>query len=505
MSRHDSETRAHARAGVLALILFLTAAGIGGAQNKADRSEQPAGGPEGDSVSFFGNGGEDAASGDEGAKAERVRINGSLNFLSRAYLGGGALGAVGSDSDDEDTTRVNPSARFDLSYKGASTELSANLRLDPDRLKDHPEDVIDEAYARIFLGDFVLEGGKMKIVWGKGDKLHVLDLFNANDYTDFIIPDYIERRIAEPMFHLAWNGPSGVRAEFVWTPTMTPDRLPTEGRWIASQTSTVKKILEQYVGYRYAQLYGNGTNPAAVLAANAYLSAHSDASAFMPDTGTLDYGQYGVRITGSVGPADIGASYYLGRFKTPSVAFGYTGTQVTSVETAYDVLQSFGLEGAAVLGPINTRAEAAYYLTKDIAGDDPTVKNNRLAWLFGFDVDLPVSNLNINIQTIGAYILKKDEILSPLDVDYDKDRRYSNNKIVLKLSDSFNHEKIKPELTFIWGIERRDYYLNPKIEYKILDEFKIELSGLLLFGSRDGEFGSFTDNDFVQIAMKYSY
>jgi len=504
MSRHDSTMRAFIRAGALAAFLFL-AAGSGGALDKADRPESPADGAEGESASFFDNGGEGSATGGAEVKAETVRVNGSLNFLSRAYLGGGAMGAVGSDSDDEDTTRVLTTAKVDLSYKGPSTEVFTSFRLDPDRLNDHPEDVIDEAYARIFLGDFVLEGGTMKIVWGKGDKLHVLDLFNANDYTDFIIPDYIERRIAEPMFHLAWNGPSGLRAEFVWTPTMTPDRLPTEGRWVAGETAAVRTIIERYVGYRYAQLYGNGTNPAAVLAANAYLGSHSEASSFMPDTGTLDYGQYGVRITGSIGPADIGASYYLGRFKTPSVAFGYSGSQVTSVETAYDVLQSFGLEGAAVCGPVNTRAEAAYYLTKDTAGQDAAVKNNRIAWLFGFDTDLPVSNLNLNIQTIGSWILKNDEILSPLDVDYDKNGHYSNNKIVFKLSDSFNHEKIKPELTFIWGIERRDYYLNPKIEYKILDEFKIELSGLLLFGSRDGEFGSFVDNDFVQVTMKYSY
>jgi len=499
MSHHESETTPLFRTVLLVLILALTMAGNAAAQDKDNESD-------GDSTSFFSDEGEGSSSaGGKEAKADKVHVSGSLDFISRAYVGGEALGAVGSDSDEEDTTLVLTTAKVDVSYKGASTEVFTNLRLDPDRLKDHPEDVIDEAYARIFLGDFVLEGGKMKIVWGKGDKLHVLDLFNANDYTDFILPDYIERRIAEPMFHLAWNGPSGLRAEFVWTPTMTPDRLPTEGRWIASETAAIKSVIEKYVGYRYVMLYGSGSNPAAVLAANAYLGSHSDASAFMPDTGTMDYGQYGVRMTGSVGPADIGASYYLGRFKTPSVAFGYSGSQVTSVETAYDLLQSFGLEGAAALGPFNTRAEAAYYLTRDVAGDDAKVKNNRIAWIFGFDLDLPVSNLNFNIQTIGSYILKNDEILSPLDVDYDKVDRYSNDKIVLKLSDSFDHEKIKPELTFIWGIERRDFYLHPKIECKILDEFKIEFSGLLLIGSRDGEFGSFVDNDFAQIAVKYSY
>ena len=56
------------------------------------------------------------------------------------------------------------------------------------------------------------------------------------------------------------------------------------------------------------------------------------------------------------------------------------------------------------------RAEAAYYLTEDIAGDDPEVPNNSLEYLLGFDVDLGISSLNLNVQGTGSYILNSDAI-----------------------------------------------------------------------------------------------
>jgi hypothetical protein len=51
------------------------------------------------------------------------------------------------------------------------------------------------------------------------------------------------------------------------------------------------------------------------------------------------------------------------------------------------------------------RGEAAYLLTGDTAGDDPLVHNNRVEYLAGFDVNLPLGNLNLNVQNRGPVIL----------------------------------------------------------------------------------------------------
>ncbi len=468
--------------------------------------------------SFFGGdaGGAESSSAASGpAAASALGIGGSVGLDVRSYLDDDALDAVSRDGDAADATETVPSVKLDLTYKGAATEFVVNLKLDESILEDRPADVIQEAYARLYSGDFVLETGKMKLVWGKGDELHVVDLLNANDYTDFIFPDYADRRLAEPMVHLAWNSASGLRAEAVWTPTMTADRVPTTGFWAPARALTLASLVESYATYQGLQTYGEtygavlgaggsaaAASAAASLAQTAYLSDHSDAAAFLPDTDQLDFGQYGLRLTGTAGSLDWGVSYYLGHFKTPSARVSYDAATgyVSDLDLSYDRLQSFGLEGGMVVGPVNFRAEAAYYLTDDAAGDDPAVANNSLNWVFGFDVGLPVHNASINIQTVGKRVLGSDGIDSASDVDWDADEVYTNDKLVVRLSDNWLREKLQGEVKLVWGIERGDVVVMPSLDWNAADDLFFAVSGAFFPGADDGEFSSFSDNRFVKLS-----
>jgi hypothetical protein len=177
---------------------------------------------------------------------------------------------------------------------------------------------------------------------------------------------------------------------------------------------------------------------------------------------------------------------------------------VTSVSLTYDRLQAFGLEGAFALGPWNFRLEGAYYLTDDTAGTDPAVKNNRLAWVGGFDIDLPLHNVNVNLQTQGTYTLGSG-LDNPMDVDYNADGYHSDNRIVLKLSDSFNHERVKPALKAIWGIEHNEYLLNPELEWKMVDDLSLKAEGAWFLGGSGGLLDPFMNNDFVRLSARYEF
>ena len=194
-------------------------------------------------------------------------------------------------------------------------------------------------------------------------------------------------------------------------------------------------------------------------------------------------------------------------------------------ELSYDVIQVFGFEGATVLfGRLNSRWEVAYNLTKDIAGDDPWVHNNSIAWVAGFDVDLPVHNINVNIQNNGKYILNNNKIgdaeFSPFagtaaasvlnasykeyDVDYDPNGIYTNNKLIVNISDTWNHEKL--DLKGIWGIERGDVLVMPNLAFNIKDDFQLNLSGLFIWcKNEDSEFDGWEHNSFAQVGVKYTF
>ena len=196
----------------------------------------------------------------------------------------------------------------------------------------------------------------------------------------------------------------------------------------------------------------------------------------------------------------------------------------------YDQVQIFGLEAAFVLWKLNTRWEFAYNLTEDVAGDNPWIKNNSIGWVAGFDIDIPIHNLNLNVQETGTYILNNDKIednkitvgtlmgqpievpIGTADVDYNSDGKYTRNKLIVLLSDKFLNEKLTIEAQGIYGFECKEYMVAPKVEYNVSEGLTLGLRGIYLYSDNvNGEFYNFTQNTknhdkaFVELTAKYQF
>lgn len=489
-------------------------------------------------------------------------------------------------------------SNLELNYDGDYTNANIKLKLDEDTFKNYQEDIIDEASVS---GNFIenriqLKAGKMKEVWGKGDKVHVLDNFNANDYRDFIFPDYIDRRIGEVMFkttaNISWD--YNLKIEGIYAPTMTADRFASDGHLVpAKQVELTKTVTNLVTDYVTANSSAINTAVPALMYASSF-----DASSLYPDTKSLKFSQSGVRMSGTLGGIDWGTSYYYGHYKQPSAnlqntiiykAFhtnlttgAYTNTvtdsqafgllykealkkaaaagqditnatvqstiqakvaaQLTALSPSYshvktglpslnyDQVQVFGLEAAFVLWKLNTRWEAAYNMTEDFEGTNPWIKNHSVAWVAGFDIDLPIHNLNLNVQETGSYILNSDKIKNGgfdipslgtvtwemlgtnYDVDYNSDDKYTRNKIIVLLSDKWLNEKLTTEVQGIYGIEYKEFMVAPKIEYNVVEGLTFALRGVYLYCKEEnGEFYNFTkdsvhhDKAFVQLTAKYQF
>lgn len=568
----------------------------------------------------------DSSSSYEESTSPSVTISGEVGTKARAWIGttnkdSGLYDTKGYKSFyDLSKTLIDANAysNVELNYTGDYTDANIKFKLNPTTLKKYHEDIIDEAsFGGSFLdGRFLLKTGKLKEVWGKGDKVHVLDNFNANDYTDFIFPDYIDRRIGEVMFkataNLSWD--YNIKLEGIFTPWMTADRFADSGMLVpyaqTKLTETVKSILKMQASATY-----QGGNSDAIVNGIMSLSEFSTDKLYEDNIRTLKYAQAGARLTGSLWGIDWGASYYYGHYKQPSanvqryavfsnsgsikegawasyeaaaagqiaaaitaagsgaaiagmsnsqiIAAAKAGTFGTQLQTAanniqdentiktlvgnqltsngytlanalpslnYDQLQVFGLEAAFVVWKFNTRWEVAYNLTEDIAGDNPWVKNNSVAWVAGFDIDLPIHNLNLNVQEQGSYILKNDKIadnkitvgtlagkpievpIGTADVDYNSDGKYIRNKIIVLLSDKWLNEKLVTEVQGIYGIECKEFMVAPKIDYNISEGLTLGIRGVYLFSDNvNGEFYNFTKNSenhnkvFVELTAKYQF
>ena len=500
----------------------------------------------------FGDFAESDSFGAEGgfSSTSKLETSGSASTDIRVY--------VEKNDDDEIDIMAKPEGKLDLAYSGNKSDIGLSLCIDADIIKSHPEDIIDELILRGRIGDYLsVEAGKLKVVWGKGDKLHVLDNFNADDYSDFIIPDYIDRRISTPMVRAVVSMPvANLNIEGIYSPLLPTDRFATEGRWTLAQYTELTQGATKIVSTNLLGLEHKANATGATIADEKnyleYLTyannLSSNPDSLYPDLWNLEHGQYGLRILGTAGIVDFGASYYYGWFKQPSVnydaydasvaamvtnimttpvlATAYQGlimsgkTQEEAVQSLavangwqfalptldYDRKQTFGLEAATVIWHFNVRGEAAFNLTDDVEGTDPWVHNNSIAWLGGFDIDLPFWNANLNVQETGTYILHGDECDKEMrDVDYSKNG-YTNNKIAANFTASFMNDRILPELTAMYGFENKDLVLLPKITYKPDQNLSFTASGLYIWcGDDNSEFKVWENNSFVNIGASYKF
>lgn len=488
---------------------------------------------------FGGDFGDTASSSSFAATALSVNGEAQVNF--RAYVDDEGTSGL---PIDEWNTWVDPKGKLGLNYSNDSVSADVKFALSKDIITNYKADIIDELTLEAYLGNFVIQAGKMKVVWGKGDKLHVIDNFNANDYKDFLIPDYIDRRISEPMVRVLYNAPNDAgpftsnRFEFIWTPFMTADRYAASGRWVPTQVKGLKNKLTEIAreaivaqgikANAYSKLYdetkgkSDPTNQEVIKQQARYTTMLNNSSSLAdnlyPDLYQLKYMQAGARFTTTTGSWDWGLSYYFGRDKRASFdykkmmePYGYVQKYLEGTAEEddkfidYDFLQVFGIEAAKTFGAYNFRAEAAYNLTKDVAGDDPKVHNNSFAWVFGFDRDLPVSELNFNLQTQGKFILNHDEIKDSGDTE--RGTYKTDNKLVLNISDNLAHGKLKPEVSAIYGFEHFDLIIMPKVTWYVSDGLEFSASGMYMqsFIESRSEFGNWHNNSFVQIAAKYTF
>jgi len=146
-----------------------------------------------------------------------------------------------------------------------------------------------------------------------------------------------------------------------------------------------------------------------------------------------------------------------------------------------------------VLAGFNLRGEAAYYLTEDYDGADETRLNNHsLQWVAGVDPNLLVSELNLNIQTIGAYFINEEE--DP-----------TRNIVSAALTDSWNNNKINPEISASYGVEEEDWMIRPEVSFNLIDDVELTAGGAIFLGSSEGRFGQFEDNDYAQVEFTYNF
>ncbi len=429
------------------------------------------------------------------------------------------------------TIPLYPYAQTVLNFKYAGERTKAVINLS-NNINDNFNSItgkINEAYIRFFFSPIDILAGYTKVVWGKGDGMHVIDRLNANDYRNFINQDYLDRRVSGLMLKLGITAGETGYFEFAYEPVFTPDLYPEAGIWLPAQAlalqNQVSAAVAKLVTDTYTSTYDNIYNStyqsvlsaggdsaqaqytatqAAGLAASAAARQEQDADHFvLPDTDTLLYSQFAGRYTFSAAGIDLGFSDYFGFLRDPVIDTSSLESKGT-VTISYDRVNTFGLEASAVFLGFNTWMEAAYNLTSDYNNNNPMVHNNSIQYLAGFDRNLPIHNLYMNIQIIGSYILGSGKIENG-DIEYKSDGIYTGNTLAWSVSDTFFNEVLKLEFDGAYNFEHQDYMLRPKADFAVTDDLHLTALYTSFNGKADTDFGQYKNNNFAEIKFVYTF
>jgi len=396
-------------------------------------------------------------------------IGGSLTLVNRLF----------PEIDDPAASEFDawPELAMRIGAENDYGSFAVELAFDNDLLNR----LIREASVRMFAGPFTAEMGLLRRVWGKGDELHVVDVLNSTDYSDLGSSGYLDSRIAVPMVVLEAPFRQQGLLEVAYLPVFVADRIPADGRWAPAE---------------YTELL-------ALTAAGVVLAGP-------PERTTLGAAQVGARLTDTFGPIDLGVVYYYGYLKQPSVdrtAFIPFPVPSGTITLDYDRVHVAGAEAAAAVGPLNLRGEAAYYATPDTEGNDPGVSNASLRYLAGFDVNIPISNVNLNAQVLGSVLLSSDQIDTngPLDFEHDGDGVYTSHLIAASLRDTYAGERFTMELSGAWYVETGDFVVRPALTVGFGDVLALRIGGTLFEGNADTYLGQYDENDFLEIELTYDF
>lgn len=424
---------------------------------------------------------------------------------------GGMVGSNGQvvmnyDNPDKSTKGVNIYSDIDLLFEGEEFDISGNFDLDLenwDDFSDFPlQDkkfnttfYVDTLFLRYYHSYFDLEIGLMKPVWGNADSVHNVDVLNALDYSNTFGSSYLDRKISNQMIKLNIPLMESSLIELVYLPVSKGDYIPMSGTWTPYYIKSLENKIFQLVHSMALATDPSASEADSLSTANQiYNSLSIEKGEYFVDS------QFALRYTVSLNSLDLGFTYYWGFLKQPTIDPIYV-LKTGKLKLIYNRVHTFGLDVATQLGPFNTKGEFSYNLTEDTAGDDPGISNNEVNYILGFDINIPIKNINFLLQCVGSTIMNSSEI-SIIDPQYSSDGNYSELMLMGRVSDKYFNEKVIVEISGGYDLYEFDYMVKPEFTYKFTDNTSLEFSYLVLGGDSDTDFGQFSDNDTIKLSIE---
>lgn len=327
--------------------------------------------------------------------------------------------------------------------------------------------------------------GLQQIVWGEADGLRVLDVINPLDYREFILEDFLDSR--RPLWAARADVPLAKGSlQLIWVPYFAPARLP-------GPTNQ----------FGLGESFGVGLLNAVTESSQPPLGVRflpTDRPAY-----TLKASQGGARYRRSIGAWDVTANYFYGWEDIPTSYLKAVEGRSPQPRTllfrpGYDRKEVLGATGTSSFGPVVVRLEAGWSRSKSVAAnptssDSGYLKAGQFSSVVGIDYS-PREWLWLS----GQYFLQfASAPQSSLLL-----KRY-NQLASFYVRTNFFHEKLRPEIFVLTGLNQKQYMLRPRLVRTFGDHFSIGVGADFLGGSQVTAFGYFDTRDRGVLEVKWMW
>lgn len=341
--------------------------------------------------------------------------------------------------------------------------------------------------------------GKQIVRWGKTDEISPIDNLNAQDFREFIVEDYSDRKIPNWMMKLRLFYDS-LNLEGVYIPFFDPARIDYFGTdWAIFQQ--IKADVR------------NSDLPSSLKTYIDGLSVNEE-----PPSDTFENGEWGIRVSKTISDWDIGISYLYAWEDLPFfesfpikniVVDGSTSAEAMldalkdaiftgeNTEVRYKRFSATGLEFETTMNVFGLRGEFAFF-------DKQSFLTNRL-----ISIRKPVYHYVLGVDYVGERDWYINLQFSHLAIqDYDSDILYfdrNNTSINGEIEKDFWEGYFTAELRYSFSLNQESYYLSPALVFKYVPGLDISLGSNFFGGKADTLMGRYDANDEVFLRLKYFF
>ena len=360
-----------------------------------------------------------------------------------------------------------------------------------------PEKITDKAYSPyskpLFIGnssefelrEFYLEIpsqnyyftlGKQQVVWGKADGLKVLDIVNPQSYREFILEGFDDSRIPQWLANIettvgAWD------AQLLWIPEQSYHVLASDGGL--------------YVP----------TSPLLLPKPPAGVSVNVEAIN-RPGRTLLD-SDVGLRLSRFWQGWDLSLNYL---YQYDNFALLYQKRSLTAdgplvtIEPQYRRTHVLGGSFSNAFDNWVLRGELAYftdryYLAKGLSDSDGITHGKEMSYVVGLDW-AGLENTLISGQLFQSVALKRHSATV---------RDKTDSTLSLLVNHTLLNETLELRLVWLANTHIGDGLYRLRVTYEWQDNLKTWASSDIFYGSEEGIFGQFNDNDRFTVGIEIGF